>query len=125
MRKLTEDEVYRLPFDIERHKSLPYHTPIEVMIGPSGDISYAFPSHQEFLINKAMKKNGWTREQLMDACPPAYFFDFMRWLIPESGGFIPVWEIGVLDYPLTKPQQAALRKLKLHGLYRGLIPNVN
>ena len=119
---MTEEEVYRLPFDIKRHKSLPYHTPIEIMIGPNGDISYALPSHQEFLIKKAMKRNGWTREQLMDACPPEYYFDFMRWLIPKSGDYIPVWESGILGYPLTMPQQTALKSLKLHGLYRGVIP---
>ena len=125
MRKLTEEEVYRLPFDIKRHKSLPYHTPIEVMIGPNGDISYALPSHQEFLIKKAMKRNGWTREQLMDACPPEYYFDFMRWLISQSGGYVPVWEIGIPNYPLTKPQQAALLKLKLHGLYHGMVSGIS
>ena len=119
---MSEDELYLLPFSIERHKSVPYHLELEVMIAPNGEIEYALPSHQEFLIKKAMEANHWTRDELMAACPPEYHFDFMNWLIPQAGGFVPVWEIGVLNYPLTKEQVEALRKLKMAGLYRGYIP---
>lgn len=119
---MTEEEIFALPFDIDRHKSLPYHPELEVMIATDGTVEYALPSHQEFLIEKAMQRHNWTRDQLMDACPPEYHYDFLAWLIPESGGYIPVWERGVLNYPLTKEQTASLRKLKMAGLYRGYIP---
>lgn len=122
---MTEEEVFALPFDIERHKSLPYHIGLEAMISSDGQIEYALPSHQEFLIKKARERNGWTRQELMDACPPEYYFDFMTWLIPQSGGYIPVWESCILNYPLTKPQLAALRRLKLAGLYKGYIPKTS
>lgn len=120
---MTEDELYALPFSIELHKSMPYHLNLEVMISPDGLIEYALPSHQEFLIKKAMKANNWTRDELMAACPPEYYFDFMSWLIPHAGGYVPVWEVGVLNYPLTKEQVGALRRLKMAGLYRGYIPS--
>lgn len=119
---MTEDEIYSLPFDIDRHKLLPYHPKLEVMIALDGAIEYAQPSHQEFLMQKAMQKNRWTRDDLMKACPPKYHCDFMVWLIMESGGYIPVWEYGILNYPLTKEQTGSLRKLKIAGLYRGYIP---
>lgn len=118
---MINDEFYDLPFDITRHKSIP-HLSLEVMIAPDGTISYALPSHQEFLIAEAMVRNGWTRQELMDACPKEYYGNFMNWLIPQSGGFVPVWDVGVLEYPLTKKQVGALRQLKMAGLYRGFIP---
>lgn len=119
---MTEEELYKLPFSIARHKSAPYHLKLEVMISPEGEIQYALPSHQEFLIKKAMELHGWTRDELMAACPPEYYFDFIAWLIPQSGGFIPVWEEGVLRYPVTPKQKAALRMLKMAGLFHGVIP---
>lgn len=78
---VTEEELYKLPFSIARHKSAPYHLKLKVMISPD-----------------------------------------VAWLIPQSGGFIPVWEEGVLRYPVTQKQKAALRTLKMAGLYRGGIP---
>ena len=118
---MTEDEILRLPFDIARHKEARY-LELEIMIAPNGAAVYALPSHQEFLVKRAMEMHNWTREELMDACPPEYYEDFMNWLIPLSGGWIPVWPIGILNYPLTRPQVALLRKLKMAGLYHGHIP---
>lgn len=118
---LTYEDIRKLPFDIGRHKSVRYLS-LEVMIAKDGTIYYAEPSHQEFLIAKAMVQNKMTREELMDACPPEYYANFMDWLIPMSGGYIPVWEIGVLDVSITKEQASALRRLKMAGLYRGAIP---
>lgn len=109
------------PFTFE--KSL-FYSEFEVMIDPEGNIVKALPSHQEFLINKCMERLGFNRDLLMAACPPEYYFDFMRWLIPMSGGWIPVWNVGVMDYPVTKKQLAALKKLKLHGFYKGTLPPV-
>ena len=85
------------------------------MIAPNGAAVYALPSHQEFLVKRAMEMHNWTREELMDACPPEYYADFMNWLIPLSGGWIPVWPIGILNYPLTRPQVALLRSSKWLG----------
>ena len=118
---MTDDEILRLPFDIARHKAARY-LDLESMVAPNGTAVYALPSHQEFLIKRAMELHHWTREALMDACPPEFYGDFMRWLIPLAGGWIPVWPIGILDYPLTRPQVGLLRRLKLAGLYRGHIP---
>lgn len=67
---VTEEELYKLPFSIARHKSAPYHLKLKVMISPDGEIQYAIPSHQEFLIKKAMERHGWTRDELMAICPP-------------------------------------------------------
>ena len=114
-------EILHRPFDIETHKKHFIHY-LEVMLAPDGSIHYAVPSHQEFLIQKAMQRCCCTRQELDDACPPEYYFDFLRWLIPESGGYIPVWENFVFDYPLNDNQYAALCKLQSAGLFLGEIP---
>lgn len=119
---MDECELYRLPFSIQRHKSMPYHVSLEVVIAPDGTVEYALPSHQEYLIAKAMEKKGVSREKLMDECPPEYYFNFLEWLVDESGGYLPVWERWTVDANLTLQQKNALRKLKLAGLYRGNIP---
>ena len=119
---MDESELYRLPFSIKRHKSMPYSVALEVVIAPDGKIEYAMHSHQEYLIAKAMEKNGWTRQELMDACPPENNFCFLDWLVDESGGYLPVWERWTVDATLTTKQRAALRRLKLAGLYKGYIP---
>lgn len=109
------------PFNIEKHKAT-FVNYLEICISTDGIIQYAIPSHQEFLIKMAMKNNNWTRDELMDACPKEYYCDFLKWLIPQSGGWIPVWENFVLHYePLTKSQINSLRKLKIHGLFNGKI----
>lgn len=119
---MTEEELYRHPFSIELHKSVPYHVSLEAVISPEGEIEYAMPSHQEYLIAKAMERNGWSRQELMDACPPEFYFDFLNWLIEQSGGYIPVWEMFTVNREITAKQAAALRKLKLAGLFAGKIP---
>lgn len=121
MRYINEEELFNEPFSIERHKLFPYIS-LEVIISPSGEVEYALPSHQEYLIAKAMEKNQWNRQELMDACPPNRYFSFLEWLIEKSGGYIPVWEQGVLDCPVTRKQANMLRKLKLAGLYKGVLP---
>lgn len=120
---LDPEEVLSQPFSIERHKLCPY-LDLEVMIDVDGNIFYAIPSHQEFLIQKACQRNKWTRQQLMDACPPEFYFNFMEWLIEQSGGYIPVWEVAVTSHPVTKKQLAALRRLKMAGLFRGAFPKM-
>lgn len=118
---ISVEELYAEPFSIERHKMIPYLS-LEVVLSPDGEAAYAIPSHQEYLIARAMEKHHWTRQELMDACPPAFYCNFMEWLIEQSGGYIPVWERGVLDHSVTKKQANTLRKLKLAGLYKGALP---
>jgi len=118
---LDVEYVLSQPFSIELFKKA-YYLDLEVMIAPDGTVEYALPSHQEFLVNKAMELQGWTRDELWAACPPEYHYNVLEWLIPLAGGYIPVWPQGILEYPLTKKQVASLRKLKLAGLYRGYIP---
>lgn len=67
---MDESELYRLPFSIERHKSMPYSVALEVVIAPDGKIEYALPSHQEYLIAKAMEKK-WVDSARTDGCVPA------------------------------------------------------
>lgn len=117
-----EYALYTTPFSIDRHKAAPYKISLEAIIAPDGTIEYAMPSHQEYLIAKAMQIHHWTRQQLMDACPPEYYFNFMEWLIQETGGYLPIWEPYTFDRPITVKQAAALRKLKLAGLFTGAIP---
>lgn len=117
-----EQTLFSMPFSVERHKAAPYHITLEVMIAPDGTIEYAIPSHQEYLIQKTMERYQWSRQKLMDACPPEYYFNFLEWLVQESGGYLPVWEQCTLNWPVTKKQAAALRKLKMAGLFKGAIP---
>ena len=118
---MTDEEILRLPFSIERHKQSQW-LELEVIISPDGEVCYALPSHQEFLIRKACEINSCTRDELNAMCPLEYYGDFLRWLYMMTGGYIPVWENGVMDFPVTKKQYAALKALKLNGLYKGVLP---
>lgn len=118
---LSEEVIYSLPFSVELFRMLPYHPELEVMIAADGTIYYARPSHQEFLIRKAMERNHCSRDELMEKCPQEYHANFMVWLIEESGGYIPVWRKFFIGKTPTKAQKNALKKLKLEGLYRGKI----
>jgi len=120
---MTEQEVLQGPFNIELHKRT-FIDYLEVMLDVDGVVHYAIPSHQEFLIKKAMERNHWTRTQLMNVCPREMHTRFLEWLIDQSGGYIPVWQNFVLDYPLNRKQIAALRRLKMANLFHGKIPEV-
>lgn len=108
-------------FDIESHKAT-FTNYLEVIIDASGKVTYAIPSHQEKLIAMACNRLRVTRDELKALCPGEYYGDFMRWLCLLTGA-MSVWndwcEYG---YPTTK-QLGTLRKLKMHGLYRGPIPD--
>lgn len=120
-----EYDLYHQPFSIEMHKSMPYHVDLEVMIAPDGTVEYAMPSHQEYLIHKAMNRLQCSRTELEDACPKEFYTNYLAWLIPQSGGYIPVWENYVLpDIAITKAQLATLKHLKLNGLYKGKLPKI-
>lgn len=116
--------IVKKKFDIETHKKN-FINYFEVMIDLDGDTYYSEPSHQEFLILQAMQRMSCTRDELMDRCPKEYYTDLYRWLIPLSGGWIPVWRDGILNYPVNLKQKLALRRYKMAGLYLGYIPEVS
>lgn len=115
-----EYNLYR-PFDAEKHKSK-YVNYLEVIIDENGTVMYAVPSHQEKAISIACKKMNVTRDELNDMCPPEYYFDFMTWL-SRVADVVFVWNEFCKYDKINRKQVAALRNLKLHGLYKGEIPN--
>lgn len=109
-------------FDVEQHKKT-YVNYLEVIIGESGKVAYAIPSHQEALIKIACRKLGVTRQELNAMCPKEYYFDFMTWLCKMTG-CCSVWNEFVVGYEFTAEQVETLELLKSHGVYKGEIPKV-
>ena len=110
-------------FDADKHKQTFIHY-LEIVIDRDGYISYAVPSHQEKMIMGACERLDLSREELYDLCPREYYFDFMTWL-SEVSGMMAVWEGQCAVKAPTRKQIAALRHLKMKGLYKGVIPKVN
>lgn len=112
-----------MKFDIKNHKKT-HHGYLEVMISPDGEIEYAIPSHQMYLMQKAKEITNLTEDEINKLCPNEYYGDFMRWLFFISR-YLPVWENFVLDnVQVTRAQHAALKSLKVHGLYKGKLPEI-
>jgi hypothetical protein len=110
-------------FDIAKHKET-FIEYLEVMISRDGEIMYAVPSHQEAALALAAKALDMSRETVIDVCPPEYYYDYMRWLLMQSGA-IAVWNcMCVIGDSISKAQIAALRALKLNGLYHGTVPKL-
>lgn len=109
-------------FDIEKHKQTFIHY-LEVVISSDGRVFYAVPSHQELMIAVACVMLGVSREELNELCPREWYFDFMKWLSMKTG-LMAVWESHYEVYVPTNKQIATLRRLKLAGLYTGVIPKV-
>ena len=107
-------------FDIEKHKQTFIHS-LEVVIDRDGKVVYAVPSHQEKMIRVACERLGLSRQGLNDMCPREWYGDFMRWLSMASG-LMAVWESHYEVYEPTVKQIATLRRLKMTGLYTGIIP---
>ena len=61
-----------MKFDIEAHKAQ-YHNYFEVVVSPEGEVEYARPSHQTYLIEKAKKNLHLNREELDKSCPTEYW----------------------------------------------------
>lgn len=115
---MTEQEVLRRLFDINIHKQT-FINYLEVVIDENGTVMYAVPSHQEKLIQLACKKLNVSRDELMNLCPPEYYFNFMEWLCQVSR-CISVWNkfyIGTLNVK----QKEMLKKLAEESLYKGKI----
>lgn len=110
-------------FDLEMHKKA-YHDYFEAVIYPDGKIAYAVPSHNEKMLAIACEKLGCDREYVYDLCPEEYYFDFIFWL-SKLTGCCSVWKDNIIGCGFTAGQIAALRKLKLAGVYRGPLPKIN
>lgn len=116
--KMTPQKILQRPFDIAVHKAN-FVNYLEVIIDALGIVHYAVPSHQEFLIRYACKRDNITRLELESSCPCEYFCDFMKWLTLYTD-CVAVWDNFVVGEQNTY-QKATLKKLKLSGLYRGKI----
>ena len=114
-----EYDVYS-EFDIQKHKQR-YVNYLEVMIDRDGKIMYAVPSHQEKAVQMACEVKGMSRTELERACPKDYYFDYLTWLLMQSGAMA-VWNEFYQCYEPTKEQYASLRRLKMNGIYRGPLP---
>ncbi len=105
-------------FDLEKHKKT-YVDYLEVMIGEGGDVHYAVPSHQEYAIWAACQKLGVTRYELCEMTPEEYYFDWLTWLLRQSG-MIAVWNDRYIG-EANKKQKNVLKRMKLSGVYKGVI----
>ena len=121
MKDQNEYSVYSV-FDLEKHKQTFVHY-LEVMINGNGEIRYAVPSHQESAIASACRKLGVTRQELDEMTPKEYYFDWLTWLLMQCGEMA-VWEEHYECPAPTKAQYAALRRLKLAGVYKGPLPRM-
>jgi len=114
------DQTLHSPFDIETHKNV-FVNYLEVIIDQEGVVHYAVPSHQEWLINKAIVVLGLSsREELYDECPDEYALSPMEWLT-EVTGCVSVWDDHFIGNPTNK-QIKTMRELKDASIYRGEIP---
>lgn len=114
------DQTLHSPFDIETHKNV-FVNYLEVIIDKEGIVHYAVPSHQEWLINKAIVVLGLSsREELCDECPDEYTLSPMEWLT-EVTGCVSIWDDHFIGNPTTK-QIKTMRELKNASIYRGDIP---
>lgn len=109
-------------FELEKHKQK-YINYLEVMIDRSGKVVYAVPSHQEKAIEMACKELEVSRDALSRMTPPEYYFDWMTWLLRQSGAMA-VWNNGYICEEPTKEQYATLRRLKMNGVYKGILPKI-
>lgn len=119
---MTEEYSILSEFDIEKHKKKYVHY-LEIIIEENGHVVYAVPSHQERMIKLACNKLRISRNELGALCPREYYFDYLRWLSMQSGA-IAVWEDAYIGDKLSKKQISMLKKLKLHGLYKGILPKI-
>lgn len=110
-------------FDLEKHKQT-YVQYLEVVILEDGTVEYAVPSHQEKLIALACQKNGVSRDELNAMCPEEYYFDFISWLCMQANA-VAVWNNGCrCGISINRKQVATLRRLKIAGVYGGIIPKI-
>lgn len=107
-------------FDLQKHKET-YVNYLEVVIDSDGKVMYAVPSHQEKLIRMGSEKAGMSREEFIASCPKEWHYDYLKWLCIQTGA-VCVWNDQYYGVDLTLKQRAALRTLKMAGVYHGVIP---
>lgn len=118
---MNQQEVLRGNFDIATHKEF-FTNYLEVVILKNGKIEYAVPSHNEKMTKIYMDQYNLTsRKEVMDRIPREYYGAVVEWLNIQTGA-ICVWYDGFMGHA-NKKQLAVLRKLKLHGLYKGSVVN--
>ena len=117
---MAEYSIY-CPFDLEQHKKT-YIDYLEVIIAEDGNIMYAVPSHQEKLISLACSRLKVSRDELAARCPRSMYFDYMGYLCGEARAMA-VWNDRCVAVNPTSKQIAALRRLKLAGVYHGVVPH--
>lgn len=108
------------PFDLEKHKQK-YVNYLEVIIDHRGKVMYAVPSHNEKAAAIACDRLKVDRGQLMDMVPKEYYCAVNEWLC-KVAQVVMVWTDGCVFYKPNFRQIAALRRLKLAGIYKGEIP---
>ena len=113
---MTDDEIFSLPFDTERHKQN-FKNYLEIIIMPNGTAEYAVPSHQEKLITIACRQKNITRDELNAMCPREYYCDFLTWLCMITG-CVSVWDNFFFGHP-NALQKAMLKELSDNRLYTG------
>ena len=106
-------------FNIELHKQT-FINYLEVIILSDGTVEYAVPSHQEKLIKIACKKLRITKANLFEMCPLEYHFDVITWLCKITGA-VSVWSSGIEYYQINEKQKNVLKRMKINGLYKGII----
>lgn len=109
------------PFDLEKHKQT-YINYLEVIIDKTGKIMYAVPSHTEKAIAIACSELNVSRDQLMDMVPRDYYCAMHEWLC-KVAKIVMVWTGGCTFVEPNSKQIAALRRLKLAGVYHGCVPH--
>lgn len=107
-------------FNLDQHKNK-YINYLEVMIDKDGSVVYAVPSHQEKAIEWACKELNVSRDTLGKMTPVEYYFDWMTWLLRQSGAMA-VWNDRYICENPTLAQCASLRRLKMGGVYKGMLP---
>ena len=108
-------------FDIEKHKAT-FIDYLEVLILEDGKVVYAVPSHQMKAEELACERLKIDRNKLINLCPKEYYFDYLKWVLTQAGA-VAVWNdfYSTGENGLNKRQKATLKKLKLRGLYKGIL----
>jgi hypothetical protein len=117
---MASDYNLHSPFDLEKHKQT-YTNYLEVVITEDGTIMYAVPSHTEKVTALACARLHLSRKELSDMCPPQYYFDYITYLCMAANA-VAVWNDHCVAPNPTSKQIAAMRRLKMAGVYSGPIP---
>lgn len=120
---MADEEKYGLHsnFNIAKHKET-FIDYLEVLIKSDGTVVYAVPSHQmkaELLAAETMKCSV---DKVRKSCPKEYWFDYMKWLLTKAGA-IAVWNefYKAGEEGINEKQLQTIKRLKMHGVYKGCI----